>query len=387
MTDIIIAGIGQTPVGEHWDTSLRELAFHAVDAALADSGGLRPQALFVGNMLADQLNGQAHLGALLADFCGLGGIEAYTIEAAGASGAAALRQACLAVKSGLVDTALAVGVEKISDKIGNATDAALSSGMDGDYEAIHGLTLEAQAALLMRRYLHETGAPRSAFAAFPLVAHANGVHNPHAMFRKAIRPQVYEKAGITADPLNLFDIAPWADGAAAVMLTRSDLLPGGFPHPLVRVAGSAIATDTLALHDRADVLDFRAARLSVQRACAQAGISPRQADFFELYDHTSITAALSLEAAGFAERGQGWRLAQGEHLTLKGDLPIATFGGLKARGNPGGATGLYQAVEAALQLRGEAGANQVPGARWGLIQALGGPAATAVTHVLTLLDA
>jgi len=358
MTDIIIAGIGQTPVGEHWDISLRELAFHAMEAALRDSGGLRPQALFVGNMLADQLNGQAHLGALLADFSGLGGIEAYTIEAAGASGAAALRQAYLAVKSGLVDAALAVGVEKISDKIGNATGSALASGMDGDYEAIHGLTLEAQAALLMRRYLHETGAPRSAFAAFPLVAHANGVHNPNAMFRKAIRPQVYEKAGLTADPLNLFDIAPWADGAAAVLLIRGDLLPKRFPHPRVRVAGSASATDTLALHDRADVLDFRAARLSVQRACAQAGISAQQADFFELYDHTSITAALSLEAAGFAERGQGWRLAQGDHLTLQGKLPIATFGGLKARGNPGGAAGLYQAVEAVLQLRGAAGARR-----------------------------
>ncbi len=384
MTDIIIAGIGQTPVGEHWGTSLRELAFQAMQAAVNDSGGLLPQALFVGNMLADQLIGQAHLGALLADFAGWSGIEAYTIEAAGASGAAAFRQAYLAVKSGLIDCALAVGVEKMSDRLPAESEAALATTMDGDYEAVHGLTLTGQAALLMRRYLHESGAPRSAFAGFPLLAHANAVTNPRAMFRKAIRPEVYERAGMVMEPLNLFDVAPWADGAAAVLLTRRDLLPAKFPHPLVRVAGGAIATDTLALHDRPDILDFRAARLSVERACAQAGISPQEADFFEVYDYTSVAAALSLEAAGFAERGQGWRLAQGDWLTLRGRLPISTFGGLKARGNPGGAAGLYQIVEAALQLRGEAGPNQVREARWGLTQALGGAASTAVTHVLAL---
>ncbi|GAB4521717.1 MAG: acetyl-CoA acetyltransferase [Anaerolineales bacterium] len=384
MTEIIIAGIGQTPVGEHWETSLRELAYHAIASALADSGGLRPQALFVGNILADHLSGQAHLGALLADFAGLTGIEAYTIEASGASGAAALRQAYLAVKSGLIDCALAVGVEKITDQIGSSLDAALTTATDGDYEAVHGMTLESQAALLMRRYLHEYDAPRSAFAAFPLVAHANGASNPNAMFRKAITPGIYENAGLTTDPLNLFDVAPWADGAAAVLITRRNLLPSNFPHPLVRIAGAAIATNTLALHDRPDPLDFGAARLSVQRACTEAGIRPQQVNFFELYDFTSITAALSLEAAGFAARGDGWRLAQGDHLTLNGGLPIATFGGLKARGNPGGATGLYQIVEAALQLRGEAGQNQVPDARWGLVQSLGGPASTAVTHVLSI---
>ena len=91
MTEVLIVGIGQTQVGEHWDTSLRELAFHAIEAAQADAGGIKPQALFVGNMLAPMISSQAHLGALIADFAGMRGIEAYTTEAAGASGGAALR--------------------------------------------------------------------------------------------------------------------------------------------------------------------------------------------------------------------------------------------------------------------------------------------------------
>ena len=382
MNDVLIVGIGQTEVEEHWGTSLRELAFYAIEAAQQDSGGLQPQALFVGNVLAPTVSGQAHLGALLADFAGLRGIEAYTVEAAGASGGAALRAGYLAVKSGLIDVAMVVGLEKITDKVSEEAEAALTTMLDGDYEAVHGLTPASQAALLMRRYLHEFQAPKDALAGFPLIAHANGAGNPKAMFQKAIKPDLYQNAAMVCDPLNMFDAAPDADGAAAVILTRADFLPKDSSHPQVRIAASCVATDTLALHDRPHPLDFRAARLSVQRAVYQAGITLDQIDFFELCDAYSIYAALSLEAAGFAERGQGWQLAQNGQAALTGSIPISTMGGLKARGNPWGATGVYQIVESTLQLRGQAGANQIPDARIGMAQCLGGPASTAVTHIL-----
>jgi acetyl-CoA C-acetyltransferase len=127
---------------------------------------------------------------------------------------------------------------------------------------------------------------------------------------------------------------------------------------------------------------MHAAGFSVERACSQAGILPKDVDLFELYDSASIYAALSLEAAGFARRGNGWHLAESGEIRLNGEIPISTMGGLKGRGDPVGATGVYQAVEASLQLRGEAGKNQVEGARRALVQSLGGPAATAVAHVL-----
>lgn len=382
MTEVVIAGIGQTPVGEIWELSLREIAFQAIEKALQDSGGLRPQALYVGNMLAPQLSHQAQLGTLIADFAGLNGIEAVTVEAAGASGGAALRAGFLAIASGQVDVALVVGVEKFMDQVGSSVESAIASAMDSDYESIHGLTTTAQAAFLMRRYLFEFDPPRSAFGAFPITAHANGVANPNAMFRKAIKPETYERAGIVSDPINMFDIAPSADGAAAVVLTRPELLPSGAAHPFIRIAGSSLVTDTLALHDRPDPLVFHAARLSVERACQQARVTPIQIDFFELDDAFSIYALLSLEAAGFAERGEGWRLAQDNCLGLNGTMPICTMGGSKARGNPGGATGVYQAVEAAIQLRGLAGDNQVKDAHRAMIQCLGGPSSTAATHIL-----
>jgi acetyl-CoA C-acetyltransferase len=386
MTDVIIAGLGQTSVGEHWDLGLRDLAFYAINAAVKDAGGLRPQSLFVGNMLAPNLSKQAHLGALLADYAGLTGIEAVTIEAAGASGGAALRQGYLAVKSGLVDTALVVGVEKFTDQVGASVDEALATTSDSDFEAVQGMTPTAQAALIMKRYMHEFNVPANGFAGFALTAHANGAGNHNAMFQKAIKPETYAKSGMVSEPLNLFDAAPNADGAAALVLTRRELLASNWPHPLVQIAGSATASDTLALHDRKDMLYFEAAQLSAGKAIKQAGITLDQINLFEYHDAFSIYAALALEAVGFAIRGKGWRLAAEGGIALNGSIPCATMGGLKARGFPGGATGVYQAVEASQQLRGQAGANQIAEARYALIQSFGGPASTAVTHLFKRLD-
>jgi len=386
MTEVVIAGIGQTEVGEHWDIGLRDLAFAAIQGALKDSDGLKPQALFAGNMLAPNLSNQAHVGVLLADFAGLKGIEAVTIEAAGASGGAGLRQGYLAVASGMVDVALVVGVEKFTDKVGPGVDEALSTASDSDFEAVQGMTPTSQAALLMKRYMHEYQVPADGFAGFAVTAHANGVANENAMFRKAIQLETYAKAEMVSDPINIFDIAPNADGAAALVLTRPDLLPSGFKNPLVTIAGSAASTDTLALHDRKDILYFDTAQISAGKAMKQAGRTLDQIDFFEYHDAFSIYAALQLEAVGFAIKGKGWKLAEAGEIGIKGRIPCATMGGMKARGFPGGAAGVYQAVEATLQLRGRAGTNQVAGAKVGLIQSLGGPASTAVSHILTSLD-
>jgi len=382
MTEIVIAGIGQTQVGEHWDIGLRDLAYAAMHDAIQDAGGLKPGALFVGNMLAPNLSNQAHLGVLLADYVGLLGIEAVTIEAAGASGGAALRQGYLAIASGMVDMALVVGVEKFTDKIGADVDSALATTGDSDFESVQGMTPTSQAALLMKRYIHEYQVPADGFAGFALTAHANGAGNKNAMFQKAIKPETYAKAGMVSDPINMFDMAPNADGAAAVILTRRELLPDDFSHPLVKIAGSASSSDTLALHDRKDMMYFDTAHLSAGKAMKQANLIIENIDLFEYHDTFSIYAALQLEAVGFAVKGKGWKLAADGEIGLKGKIPCATMGGMKARGFAGGAAGVYQAVDAVTQLRGQAEANQIPDTKTALIQSLGGPASTAVCHIL-----
>lgn len=379
---ILIAGIGMTPVGEHWDISLRNLALDAISAAIADAGGLRPQALYVANMLAPALSGQSHLGALLADYSGLRGAEATTVESAGASGGIAARQAYLALASGAIEVALVLGVEKVTDKDSSQVEAALATASDADYEAIQGVTAGAQAALLMRRYLHEHAAPDDALAGFSLTAHQNGVSNPNAMFRKAISLDQYANAPMVSEPLNTYDAAPMADGAAALVLVRGEIFRQANSHPRVEIVGSAAATAAFAVHDQPDPLTLAAAAASARSALMQSELQTEQVDLFELHDRFSIFAALSLEAAGFAERGAGWKLAKDSEIALNGRIPICTFGGSKARGEPGAATGVYQLAEAISQLQGRAGMNQVPEAAIALVQCLGGAGATAATHVL-----
>ena len=385
MQQVAISGVGMTPVAEHWDRSLRELAAEAVRAALDDAGISQVDALYLGNGYGATFSSQSHLGALVADYAGLTGVEAYAVDAGDASGGAALRTAYLAVASGAVETALVVGVEKSADTVGAARVEARDVSLDADYEAIHGATLPALAGLVMRRYMYEHGVDVSAFEGFSINAHANGRLNRYAMYRNAIRAGAFAKAPMVAEPVNLFDSAPDGDGAAALVITRAERAADMAVKP-VRIVGSAVATDTFALQDRADLLYLKAAAQSAQRAYRQAGISAADVDLFELHDAFTILTALTLEATGFAERGQGWTLARDYEsaIGLQGRLPICTFGGMKSRGNPAGAAGVYQAVEAVLQLRGQAGENQVKNARTALIQNLGGLSTTAVTHILAV---
>lgn len=381
MTDVSIIGIGKTDVEESWNTSIRHLAWYAIEAALDNAATTSVDALYVANMLAGRLSQQDHLGALVADFSGLRGIEAVTVEAADASGGAAMRQAVLAVKSGLVETALVVGVEKVTDESGSIVTAEVATGLDADYEAIHGLTAAGAAALMMRRYMHDYGVELADFAGFSVNAHRNGADNEQAMFRNLMKAERFTAAPAVAEPVTLFDMAPLGDGAAAVIVTSSERAMDMVPKP-IRVLGSASATDTVGLHDRRDILWLSAAAKSAAGAMEQAGVTHDEIDLFELHDAYTILAALALEAADFAERGRGWQLARDGAIGREGRIPISTFGGLKARGHPLGATGVYQIVEVAQQLREEAGPCQVPGARVGMAQSVATTGATAITHVL-----
>lgn len=382
MRDVSIVGIGQTQVKEHWEKSLRELAVQAILNAMQDARVDHADALYIGNMLSGQLTGQENLGALIADEIGLRGIEAMKIEAACGSGGAAIRAGYLAVASGQFDVVIVAGAEKLTETSNCLTTAALAQAADSDYEAIHGISFVALNAMLMRRYMHEYDLMPEDFAVFTVNAHANAVNNPYAMFRSAVTLDQYNKARPVAEPINVLDSAPICDGAAALVLMPTEHL-NGHRARAVKIAASAVATDSLGLHDRRDPLWLNAVELSSKKAYAQAGITPQDVDLFELHDAFSIMNVMSLEAAGFAERGRGAYLAREGQIGIQGRVPISTMGGLKARGHPVGATGVYQAVEAVMQLRGEAGKNQVPNAHVAMIQSLGGVAANAVTHILT----
>ncbi len=380
---VCIVGTGMIPVREHWARSITELAAEAGELALAEATLSSVDALYIGNAYGAAFNQQTQLGSLIAEALGLLGCEAYTCEAGEAAGGAALRTACLAVASGMVKSALVIGVEKATDIVGPARGAARSVSLDADFESVNGATLTALAALLMRRYMYEYGLELAQFEGFSVNAHRNGARNPLAMYQNQLRAGAFAKAPMLANPVSLFDSAPDADGAAAVLLVAADIAADLVPQP-IEIVGSAIATDSLTLQERGDPLYLGAVARSATAALAQAGSTLRDIDLMELHDAYTILTTLALEALGCSPRGQGWTWADagGRRIALDGELPLNTGGGLKSRGHPAGATGIYQAVEAARQLRGAAGANQVAGAKQALIQNIGGFGATVATHIL-----
>ena len=295
MREVKIISIGQTKVGEHWERSLRDLALESMRAALKEAGLEEVEALYVGNMLSGELARQEHLATLLADFAGLRGVEAVKVEAAEASGAAAVRMGYLAVAGGIHDLVMVTGVEKTSDADNGLVAEALALASDGEYEAIHGLSSTALNALLMRRYIYQYGVKQEDFAGFAINAHQNATHNPHAMLPRPINLEAFKEARMVADPVNLLDCAPLGDGAATIILSSEGNMS---PRP-VKIVASALSTDSLALHDREEPLFLKAARDSSQKAYHQAGVGPEDIGLFELHDSFTILGYPISESADF----------------------------------------------------------------------------------------
>ncbi|NOX90860.1 MAG: thiolase domain-containing protein [Calditrichaeota bacterium] len=382
MKKVAVIGIGQVPVREHWDKSLRELAAEALLNALQDANRDEIDGLYVGNMLSGTLSGQEHLGALIADYAGLSGVEAVKVEAACASGAAAFRQGVIAVAGGLKKCVAVVGVEKLTEFSGRYTASALATAADSDFEASVGLTFVGLNALVMQRFMFENNVSKIDFGNFPLLAHRNGSHNPNAMFRRPITLEQYRKAKVIADPINLLDSSPIADGAAAVIIVPLEDIENSDKRA-AEVLACETGTDYIALHDRPELLKLKGVEISAKKAFRTANLQPKDISFFELHDAFSIMTALSLEASGFMSATEALNRVKDGYFEIRGKLPISTMGGLKGRGHPVGATGVYQIVEAVTQLRAEAPEKiQVKNPLYAMTQNIGGTGATVVTTIL-----
>lgn len=378
MRPVSIIGIGQLPIQKESTHTLRQMGATAVRQAMAHARIDHTDALFAGNMLSDELQSQKHIAALIADEAGLIGIEALQVRAATATGAAALRMAYFAVSSGQADIAIAVGVEKMSS--GVATPV-LAKALDARKEVPTGDTLISKNAELMGMYMTRYSVPEDGLTGFSVNAHANALHNPNALFHKLITTADILNSRPISPPIRLMDCSPICDGAAAVVLVPTEHARR-YPHAQpVHLLASSVATDRFRVGDRANPLRLSAARLSAEKAFSQTNRSLADVDLFEVHDAFSIMACLLLEAVGFARPGEGWRLAANGRIRPDGDIPIATMGGLKARGHPIGATAVYQTCEIYLQLTGQAGATQIPHAKTALLQSVGGAATTVLTHI------
>ncbi len=381
MREVAVVGVGMTPITAGSGKSLTGLFTEAATQAIENAGVDKIDSIYVGNMMSGFLQNQEHLGALMATALGREGLPTYKVEGACASGGVAVNAGVKGVMSGLEDIVLVGAVEKMSGYTTPEVTSGLMMAEDRIRVGATGITFVGLNAMIAREYMQRYKVSHEALAEFPVLCHQNALSNPNAQFHKAITVQDVMTSQLVADPLRLYDCSAIGDGAAALILASTEKAKE-FTDTPVRIAASAIASDTLSLYQRRDITVFEASRKAAERAYGMAGVKPENIDVLEVHDAFSILGVLALEDLGFAEKGEGSQLVGDGCCGRDGRLPTNTFGGLKARGHPVGASGVYQVAELALQLSNEAGKCQVPSPNIGMSQSVGGIGSTVAVHIL-----
>ena len=386
MRDVAIVGVGATQFGELWNNSFRSLGIEAGSRAIEDANlsGDEIDALYIGNMSAGRFISQQHIDALIADYSGMATnhIPATRVEAGGASGGVAFREAVIAVASGLHHTVMVGGAEKMTDLDDASINSVMDATADAEWEAGMGLTLTSLYAIIARRMMFEGTVTREGIASVAVNSHFHGALNPGAQFRKAIPIDTVLKSGPVAEPLGVFDCAPITDGAAAVILCPLEDAKK-YTDKYVKVSATSQASDTLALFQRPDITTFEATRTAAKRAYEMAGITAKDINVAEVHDDYTVSGIMALQDLGFYKKGEaGNAFLNGETHFDAGKVAINTSGGLKARGYPVGASGVAQIVEITEQLRGTADKRQVKNAKYGLAQSVGGTGSAVTVSIL-----
>ena len=379
MRDVAIIGVGMTRFGELWNQSIRDMFAEAALKAMENAGVKKLDSLYVGAMSSGLYVYQEHIASVMTDYIGQRGIPATRVESACASGGLSVKSAYLEVASGMSDIVLAGGVEKMWD----ADDGSfiLATAADQEFEAFHGVTFPGLYAMMANAYMHQYGLTREQLASVPIKNHKHSVHNPNAQYPYELTFEALMKSAMVADPLRLMDCSPITDGAAAVILCPLDRAKEFTDKP-IKIKGIGAATGPIALHDHKDLTKLDAVRLAGERAYKMAGVGPNDIQFCEIHDCFSIAEIIVAEELGFFDYGTaGEEIAAGQG-TYGGKIVLNTSGGLKAKGHPVGATGVAQVIEAVEQLRGEAGKRQVPNAKIGMTQNMGGSGGSSVVHIL-----
>lgn len=362
MRGVSVIGVGMVPFGKYPERKLSDLGWPAVKAAIVDAG-IEPrqiQAAYCGTALGGMMSGQRVLGRI-----GLTGIPIANVENACSSSSTAFRQGVMAIRSGQYDVVLVIGVEKLS-KFGGGTLPL----EEEDWEVSQGLSMPALYAMRAQRYMHDFGLTREQLALVSVKNRRHGSLNPDAQMRKPVSLDEVLSSRMIAEPFTLLQCCPTGDGAAAAVLCATSIAKQ-FRSDQIQVIASDVTSGKYLTGFRDMTIPEITVR-GAKEAYEESGVGPRDIDVAEVHDAFSIAELLYYEAFGFCERGAAGEFIESGASTFGGDIVVNPSGGLLAKGHPVGATGAAQVVEVVRQLRGEAGARQVEGAKVGLTHATGG---------------
>jgi len=386
-----IVGIGHAKFGKRTDATLRELAHEAVTPALEDAGiDTKDIDASVVGVACEDFAAQVSPAALIHDYVGMGNKPVFRVEAACATGSAAVRSAWALIESGLAEMVLVVGAETMTH-LGTpkATEVIARAG-DTRWEYPFGATFPAYYALMAIAHMHQYGTTREQLSMVAVKNHMYGAMNPYAHIQRKITLDEAMKSAMICPPLNLYDcclISDGAadcclisDGAAAAILASKEKAKRISDTP-VWLAGLGAASDTMMISERENLTELRATKMAAEAAYKMAGITPKNVDVAVVHDCFTIAEIMAYEDLGFCKKGEGGKFIEEKQSYIGGKTPINVDGGLKSKGHPLGATGVSMTVEITKQLRGEAGKRQVNRAEIGLSQNIGDVGQYCFVHV------
>lgn len=391
MRDVYIIGIGMTTF-TRLDFPLYEIAAYASMEAMRDCGVTKIDHLFIANLGGGRINRATGLASAVIDTLSLTPAGAETIENGPASGASAIKTGFMAIASGVHDVVMATGAERMREA--NALDATefVATMTHPLAEQIYGVTLPALAGMFTRLYMEKYGVTERHLAMVGIKNQKNALLNEFAHIQQEISmdgivdsPEAATNNPYIAEPLRFFDCCPISDGGACVILANKETAKK-LKKPMIRIAGFGQATDAHAIQEREEPTDLLAVRSAAAQAFKMAGVKPKDVNVAELHDAFTILEIAQSEEVGFFKKGEGHIALEKGVTSLKGKLPINPSGGLKGRGHPVGATGVAQAYEIVLQLRGDAGKRQVKDAHVGFTCNFGGFGNNVVCLILTRED-
>jgi acetyl-CoA C-acetyltransferase len=381
--EVGIVGVGHPKFGKANTASFTEYCCRAAIEALDDAGiktgpGHGVDQVFLGTMGTQMLNHQSGIASGIVDTLNLRPAMAETVENGPASGGSAIKLGYMAIASGMCDVVLVIGAEMMRVVTGWEATDMVATMLHPEAEYPYGMTLPTFAGMFTRLVMEKYGVEERDLSIVGVKNHENAMLNPAAHIHLVPKLEVITDEldvnsvnPYVAEPLRLYHVCPVSDGAAAVVLCAMDVADRFAKKP-IKIAGVGQATDTHAVAEREVPTDLLAVRLAAQNAYKMAGLGPDDIDVAELHDAFQILEIVESEEVGFFPRGEGHLAARRGDTRIGGKKPINTSGGLKAKGHPLGATGVSQVIEIVRQLRGEAGARQVEGAKAGLAVNFGG---------------
>ncbi len=409
---VSIVGAGMSRFGAFRDKTSRDLFVEAFQDMMDNlDQGIDVEDIecgYVGNYSSDLFEGQGHTAPIIADWVGMTPAPVTRIENACASSGSALREGVMAIASGMYDVVLVGGVEKMTGLPTEGVTDVLATAADVLYEVPVGLTFPGIFGALAKAHMDRYETNLDHLLKVGIKNHNNGALNPKAQFNVTIR-QIMERRQARAEqrgetvpdwkdeldflndpasnpwiawPLRLYDCAPITDGASCLLLVSADIARN-FTEKPVHIAGIGQASGR-PLHDAEELTSLAAAKHAAAQAYQMAGITPQDVQVAEVHDCFTIAENIATEDLGFFEPGEGPRAVDEGRTALTGDRPINTSGGLKSKGHPVGASGVAQVIEVFHQLRGEAGARQLPDPNLevGLAHNVGGTGGTCVVNIL-----